>query len=256
MNLNETEKMISTVEHFHNQPYFWDQLYSLPWLQKGRLSRERGIPYLSDLLHTIQNSLAFLEDLNVMPSNQRPYSVLKLGLTVMTTVLEAWNGEGRAEPASGDQPAGGETGGTTGAASPTTRTTPHDNEASIKEAEVACLPRHVVRREAPPQEAPPPPPTPLRKPRGTCPTDPQRHAESEETAASEDTGAVGGPPPHTPFSQGTPLLLLCPRRALDSPHNFPCRTEPHARPAKRRRSSLQTCGPRQRDPTPDPMLHS
>ncbi|KAL8165746.1 UNVERIFIED_CONTAM: hypothetical protein K2H54_054513 [Gekko kuhli] len=93
MNLNETEKMISTVEHFHNQPYFWDLLYSLPWLQKGRLSQERGIQYLSDLLHTIQNSLAFLEDLNVMPSNQRPSSLLKLGLTGMTAVLEAWNGE-------------------------------------------------------------------------------------------------------------------------------------------------------------------
>ncbi|XP_015281294.1 PREDICTED: ATP-binding cassette sub-family A member 13, partial [Gekko japonicus] len=55
MNLNETEKMISTMEHFHNQPYFWDLLYSLPWLQKGSLSQGHRIEYLSNLLHTIQN---------------------------------------------------------------------------------------------------------------------------------------------------------------------------------------------------------
>ncbi|XP_060103717.1 ATP-binding cassette sub-family A member 13 [Heteronotia binoei] len=94
MNLNETEQMISTVEHFHNQPYFWDLLYSLPWLQRGSLSQERGIEYLAKLLRTVQNSLAFLEDLNATPSTQKSYSVLKLGLTVMTAVLEAWNGEG------------------------------------------------------------------------------------------------------------------------------------------------------------------
>ncbi|XP_054847700.1 ATP-binding cassette sub-family A member 13 [Eublepharis macularius] len=54
MNLSETEKMISTVEHFYNQPYFWDLLYSLPWLQTSHLSQEHGIEYLSELLHTIQ----------------------------------------------------------------------------------------------------------------------------------------------------------------------------------------------------------
>uniref|UniRef100_A0ACB8FV23 Uncharacterized protein n=1 Tax=Sphaerodactylus townsendi TaxID=933632 RepID=A0ACB8FV23_9SAUR len=56
MNLNETEKMISTVEHFHNQACFWDLLYSLPLLHRGNLSQEDGTEYLSNLLHTIQRA--------------------------------------------------------------------------------------------------------------------------------------------------------------------------------------------------------
>ncbi|XP_062980238.1 ATP-binding cassette sub-family A member 13 [Elgaria multicarinata webbii] len=94
MNLNETEEMISKVESLHHQPYFWDLLYSLPWLQTGSFPQEHGVEYLSKLLRTIQNSLMFLEELDVMPSNQMFYVALKTGLNATTAALQAWNGEG------------------------------------------------------------------------------------------------------------------------------------------------------------------
>lgn len=53
MNLSEIEEMISKVESFHHQPYLWDLLYSLPWLQTESL-QEHGVEYLSMFLKTIQ----------------------------------------------------------------------------------------------------------------------------------------------------------------------------------------------------------
>ncbi|XP_066485290.1 ATP-binding cassette sub-family A member 13 [Tiliqua scincoides] len=92
MNLNETEAMISQVESFHHQPYVWDLLYSLPWLETGSL-QEHGIEYLSKFLTTIQNSLAILEDLDVMPSNKKFYEAIKIGLNVTVAVLQTWNAD-------------------------------------------------------------------------------------------------------------------------------------------------------------------
>ncbi|CAM2105874.1 unnamed protein product [Caretta caretta] len=97
MDWNETEGMISVVESLHNQPYFWDFLHSLPWLQASSLYKEGGIGATAQFLQTIKNSLASLEDLDAVLSNQSFYKTVKIGLNITITALrflQDWSLEG------------------------------------------------------------------------------------------------------------------------------------------------------------------
>ncbi|XP_026509884.1 ATP-binding cassette sub-family A member 13-like [Terrapene carolina triunguis] len=97
MDWNETEEMISVVESLHNQPYFWDFLRSLPWLQASSLYKEGGIRATAQFLQTIKNSLASLEDLDAVLSNQSFYKAVKIGLNITITALrflQDWSLEG------------------------------------------------------------------------------------------------------------------------------------------------------------------
>ncbi|CAM5092065.1 unnamed protein product [Eretmochelys imbricata] len=97
MDWNETEGMISVVESLHNQPYFWDFLHSLPWLQASSLYKEGGISATAQFLQTIKNSLASLEDLDAVLSNQSFYKTVKIGLNITITALrflQDWSLEG------------------------------------------------------------------------------------------------------------------------------------------------------------------
>ncbi|TFK08948.1 stanniocalcin-1 [Platysternon megacephalum] len=97
MDWNETEEMISVVESLHNQPYFWDFLRSLPWLQASSLYKEGGIRATAQFLQTIKNSLASLEDLDGVLSNQSFYKAVKIGLNITITALrflQDWSLEG------------------------------------------------------------------------------------------------------------------------------------------------------------------
>ncbi|XP_050793593.1 ATP-binding cassette sub-family A member 13 [Gopherus flavomarginatus] len=87
MDWNETEEMISVVESVQNQPYFWDFLRSLPWLQTSSLYKEGGIHVTAQFLQTVKNSLASLEDLDAVLSNQSFYKAVKIGLNITITAL-------------------------------------------------------------------------------------------------------------------------------------------------------------------------
>ncbi|KAH1177253.1 hypothetical protein KIL84_010955, partial [Mauremys mutica] len=87
MDWNETEEMISVVESVQNQPYFWDFLRSLPWLQESSLYKEGGTHATAQFLQTIKNSLASLEDLDAVLSNQSFYKAVKIGLNITITAL-------------------------------------------------------------------------------------------------------------------------------------------------------------------------
>uniref|UniRef100_A0A8C0G716 ATP binding cassette subfamily A member 13 n=1 Tax=Chelonoidis abingdonii TaxID=106734 RepID=A0A8C0G716_CHEAB len=70
-----------------NQPYFWDFLRSLPWLQTSSLYKEGGIRVTAQFLQTVKNSLASLEDLDAVLSNQSFYKAVKIGLNITITAL-------------------------------------------------------------------------------------------------------------------------------------------------------------------------
>uniref|UniRef100_A0A674JFQ8 ABC transporter domain-containing protein n=1 Tax=Terrapene triunguis TaxID=2587831 RepID=A0A674JFQ8_9SAUR len=82
--------MCLPVESLHNQPYFWDFLRSLPWLQASSLYKEGGIRATAQFLQTIKNSLASLEDLDAVLSNQSFYKAVKIGLNITITALSSF----------------------------------------------------------------------------------------------------------------------------------------------------------------------
>uniref|UniRef100_A0A8C4WKG0 ATP binding cassette subfamily A member 13 n=1 Tax=Gopherus evgoodei TaxID=1825980 RepID=A0A8C4WKG0_9SAUR len=79
--------MCLPVESVQNQPYFWDFLRSLPWLQTSSLYKEGGIRVTAQFLQTVKNSLASLEDLDAVLSNQSFYKAVKIGLNITITAL-------------------------------------------------------------------------------------------------------------------------------------------------------------------------
>lgn len=54
MNLNEVEEMISRAENLYKQPYFWNLLHSLPYLESNIFYTEDGLAAIARFLKVIQ----------------------------------------------------------------------------------------------------------------------------------------------------------------------------------------------------------
>ncbi|NXQ33600.1 ABCAD protein, partial [Alaudala cheleensis] len=88
MDLNEAEKIISRAENLYKQPYFWNLLHSLPHLELNSFYTENELATMTQFLKVIQNTLASLKDLAVMPLGQRFYEVVKMALNLTAASVQ------------------------------------------------------------------------------------------------------------------------------------------------------------------------
>ncbi|XP_072780374.1 ATP-binding cassette sub-family A member 13-like [Taeniopygia guttata] len=88
MDLNEAEKIISRAENLYKQPYFWNFLHSLPHLQLNSFYTEDELATITQFLEAIQNTLASLKDLTMMPLGQSFYEVVKMALNLTAASLQ------------------------------------------------------------------------------------------------------------------------------------------------------------------------
>ncbi|NXK40571.1 ABCAD protein, partial [Piprites chloris] len=88
MDLNEAEKMISRAENLYRQPYFWNFLHSLPHLELNSFFTEDELATTSQFLKVIQNTLASLKDLAMMPLGQSFYEVVKTALNLTVASMQ------------------------------------------------------------------------------------------------------------------------------------------------------------------------
>ncbi|NXS39436.1 ABCAD protein, partial [Balaeniceps rex] len=88
MDLNEAEEMISRAENLYKHPYFWNFLHSLPHLELNSFYTEDGLAAIAQFLKVIQNTLASLKDLAMMPSSKSFYEVVKTALNLTATSVE------------------------------------------------------------------------------------------------------------------------------------------------------------------------
>ncbi|NWV34511.1 ABCAD protein, partial [Grantiella picta] len=94
MDLNEAEKIISRAENLYKQPYFWNLLHSLPHLKLNSFYTEDELATLTQFLKVIQNTLASLKDLAMMPLGQSFYEVVKAALNLTAASVQDRNLEG------------------------------------------------------------------------------------------------------------------------------------------------------------------
>ncbi|NWU77360.1 ABCAD protein, partial [Onychorhynchus coronatus] len=94
MDLNEVEKMISRAEDLYKQPYFWNFLHSLPRLELNSFFTEDELATTAQFLKFIQNSLASLKDLAMMPLGQSFYEVVKTALNLTAASIQDRSLEG------------------------------------------------------------------------------------------------------------------------------------------------------------------
>ncbi|NWQ72181.1 ABCAD protein, partial [Neopipo cinnamomea] len=94
MDLNEAEKMISRAENLYRQPYFWNFLHSLPHLELNRFFTEDELATTAQFLKVIQNTLASLKNLAMMPLSQSFYEVVKTALNLTVALVEDRSLEG------------------------------------------------------------------------------------------------------------------------------------------------------------------
>ncbi|NWS98575.1 ABCAD protein, partial [Mionectes macconnelli] len=94
MDLNEAEKMISRAENLYRQPYFWNFLHSLPHLELNSFFTEDELAITGQFLKVIQNTLASLKDLAVMPLGQSFYEMVKTALNLTVASLQDISLEG------------------------------------------------------------------------------------------------------------------------------------------------------------------
>ncbi|RLW13398.1 hypothetical protein DV515_00000014, partial [Chloebia gouldiae] len=94
MDLNEAEKIISRAENLYKQPYFWNLLHSLPHLQLNSFYTEDELATITQFLEVIQNTLASLKDLTMMPLGQNFYEVVKMVLNLTAASLQDRSSEG------------------------------------------------------------------------------------------------------------------------------------------------------------------
>ncbi|XP_027499661.1 ATP-binding cassette sub-family A member 13 [Corapipo altera] len=92
--LNEAEKMISKAENLYKQPYFWNFLHSLPRLELNSFFTENELASIAQLLKIIQNTLASLKDLAMMPLGQNFYEVVKIALNLTVASVQDRSLEG------------------------------------------------------------------------------------------------------------------------------------------------------------------
>ncbi|KAM9024213.1 ATP-binding cassette sub-family A member 13 [Ara ararauna] len=88
MDLNEAEEMISRAENLHKQPYFWNFLHSLPHLELNGFYTEDEVAALTQFLEAIQNILASLKDLAMMPLGQSFYEAMKTALNLTAATVQ------------------------------------------------------------------------------------------------------------------------------------------------------------------------
>ncbi|XP_014796249.1 PREDICTED: ATP-binding cassette sub-family A member 13 [Calidris pugnax] len=94
MDLNEVEEMISKAENLYKQPYFWNLLHSLPRLELNSLYTEDGLAAIAQFLKVIQNTLASLKDLAMMPLGKSFYEMVKTALNLTAASIEERSLEG------------------------------------------------------------------------------------------------------------------------------------------------------------------
>ncbi|NXB64316.1 ABCAD protein, partial [Struthidea cinerea] len=94
MDLNEAEKIISRAENLYKQPYFWNLLHSLPHLELNNFYTEDELATIAHFLKVIQNTLASLKDLAMMPLGQSFYEVVKMALNLTAASVQDRNLEG------------------------------------------------------------------------------------------------------------------------------------------------------------------
>ncbi|NXC71811.1 ABCAD protein, partial [Anhinga anhinga] len=94
MDLNEVEELISRAENLYKQPYFWDLLHSLPRLELNSFYTEDGLAAVAQFLKVIQNTLASLTDLAMMPLGKSFYEVVKTALNLTATSVQDKSLEG------------------------------------------------------------------------------------------------------------------------------------------------------------------
>ncbi|KFR04978.1 ATP-binding cassette sub-family A member 13, partial [Nipponia nippon] len=85
MDLNEVEEMISRAENLYKQPYLWNLLHSLPHLELNSFYTEDELAAVAWFLKVIQNTLASLKDLTMMPLGKSFYEVVKTALNLTAT---------------------------------------------------------------------------------------------------------------------------------------------------------------------------
>ncbi|NWR51989.1 ABCAD protein, partial [Regulus satrapa] len=94
MDLNEAEKIISRAENLYKQPYFWNLLHSLPHLELNSFYTEDELAAITQFLKVIQNTLASLKDLAMMPLGQSFYEVVKIALNLTAASVQDRSLEG------------------------------------------------------------------------------------------------------------------------------------------------------------------
>ncbi|XP_057284756.1 ATP-binding cassette sub-family A member 13 [Pezoporus wallicus] len=88
MDLNEAEEMISRAENLYKQPYFWNFLHSLPHLELSSFYTEDEVAAVTQFLEAIQNILASLKDLTMMPWGQSFYEMVKTTLNLTAATVQ------------------------------------------------------------------------------------------------------------------------------------------------------------------------
>ncbi|NXD71792.1 ABCAD protein, partial [Eolophus roseicapillus] len=94
MDLNEAEEMISRAENLYKQPYFWNFLHSLPHFELNSFYTENEVAAVTQFLEAIQNILASLKDLAMMPLGQNFYEVVKTALNLTAATVQDRSLEG------------------------------------------------------------------------------------------------------------------------------------------------------------------
>ncbi|XP_040443957.1 ATP-binding cassette sub-family A member 13 isoform X2 [Falco naumanni] len=94
MDLNEVEEMISRAESLYKQPYFWNFLHSLPYLELDNFYTEDELAAVAQFLKVIQSTLPSLKDLAMMPLDQNFYEVVKKALNLTAASLQDSSLEG------------------------------------------------------------------------------------------------------------------------------------------------------------------
>ncbi|NWH91588.1 ABCAD protein, partial [Aegithalos caudatus] len=94
MDLNEAEKIISRAESLYKQPYFWNLLHSLPHLELSSFYTEDELATITQFLKVIQNTLASLKDVAVIPLGQSFYEVVKMALNLTAASVQGRSLEG------------------------------------------------------------------------------------------------------------------------------------------------------------------
>ncbi|XP_041331810.1 ATP-binding cassette sub-family A member 13 [Pyrgilauda ruficollis] len=94
MDLNEAEKIISRAENLYKQPYFWNLLHSLPHLELNSFYTEDEVATITQFLKVIQNTLASLKDLAMMPLGKSFYEVVKMALNLTAASVQDSSLEG------------------------------------------------------------------------------------------------------------------------------------------------------------------
>ncbi|NXK03101.1 ABCAD protein, partial [Herpetotheres cachinnans] len=94
MDLNEVEEMISRAEKLYKQPYFWNFLHSLPYLELNSFYTEDELAAVAQFLKVIQNTLPSLKDLDMMPLGQNFYEVVKTALNLTAALVQERSLEG------------------------------------------------------------------------------------------------------------------------------------------------------------------